>query len=83
MRNLQIETVVIDKSSLEELIENIVRHTMYEVLKGVAVATPAKNMMTVKEASAHYKVPQSTIRKWVSDGRLKGEKIGKYLYIKP
>lgn len=82
MRNIQIETVVIDKSSLEELIENIVRHTMHDVLKRVAVTTPIKNMMTVKEASDYYRVPQSTIRKWINDGRLKGEKIGKYLYVK-
>ncbi len=82
MKDLQIETVVIDKYSLEMIIERVVRQTMKEVLKGVAVTTPVKNVMTVKEASAHYKVPPSTIRKWVNDGRLKGEKKGKYLYIK-
>ena len=76
---MELETVVISKNSLEEMIRKILLETISEI---VNKPQNNKKMLKVKEAALYFGVPESTIRKWINNGKLKAEKYGKYLFIK-
>ncbi|ANB33268.1 excisionase family DNA binding protein [Rhodovulum sulfidophilum] len=64
------QLIVIDQSRLDR-IEEMLR----EALK--RPEPPKREWGTVSEAARHYRVTDSTVRRWISDGRVEARGVGK------
>lgn len=73
------EPVVIDRKYLDKLISETLSEILPEMFE--RFVKKEKKMLRVKEAASYFNVSQPTIYRWVEQGDLKAQKIGKTLYV--
>ena len=78
----------IDENDLIDLLHRMVNQAVSDSTLGLRELTHQLNrhrdVITTREATAYFdhKVTERTVRQWVKEGRLPGNKVGKQWFIK-